>query len=163
MMIYYNKNNVVCRDAQIGDIIPIAKNMRRADREEIMASNNHAPKDALEEGYNKSDHCLTIEYKGEPIAMFGVVPNPLSASHAAVWLLGTPKIKTIRATFVKASRFFMAMLLDYYPYLYNFVDARNKDSIEWLKWCRAEFKAPTNYGVANIPFVLFTIRRESYV
>lgn len=155
-----NRSSVVVRRAKATDIEPIAKHMRKEEVDEIWASNNWLPKEALEYGFINSELCYTITFKGEPVAMFGLVSNPDIKEYASIWMLGTDRIKEMKITFLKKSKSILDMLLEYYPMLYNFVDVRHETSVEWLKWCGANIMPPIPYGPENRLFSMFTIRRN---
>ena len=141
------------------DIKYISDNLRENDIKEIWASDNILPLDALAEGFNESIACWTIS-NGNPIAMFGIVPETVLGNKACVWLLATDGISDIRRRFARRSREFIKTLHEWYPYLYNYVDDRNKDSIAWLKFCGAKINEPEEYGVERMPFRYFYFEKQ---
>lgn len=158
-MEYYNKKSVIVRASRISDVIRMGDHLRKSDVEEVWASHHHTPQTALIDSYNMSTFCLTVLIKGEPVAMFGLAPQSLLDDHAAVWLLATDKLETIGREFLRESKRFINMMLEQYPLLENYVDARNLVSIEWLKWCGAKIEPAVPYGVDGHPFHHFTFRR----
>ena len=160
-MIYYNKENILVRDSERVDIEHIAKNMRRSDIDEIWASNNRLPKEALEIGLKESLKCITGLSNNIPVCIFGINPDTILGRSAVLWLLSTPDIITNKYIFLKKSKGFIEMFLEEYSFLYNFVDDRNKDSIKWLKWCGARINGCITYGVEKRQFHPFEFRRYS--
>lgn len=148
-------------DAQWSDVIMVADKMRVSDREEILASNGYAPEEALEKGFDQSSVCKTVVYKGSPIAMFGVVPY--EGDKACLWLLGTDALDQVHVCFGRMSKKIIEQFLQVYPYLYNYVDARNEKTIAWLEWCGAKFSEAEPYGVAQIMFKHFVFQRHAAV
>lgn len=159
-MIYYHDDGLVIRDAVPNDIEEIAINMRRQDAEEAAAAVAQTPSQALAGGLAASTLCLTAERHGVPLAMFGVVPDALLGSRAIVWMLGAEPLGRIKKTFVRVSRKVIAMFLERYPELYNYVDARYAGSVRWLKSCGAVFEDPVGCGVRGEAFQRFVLRRS---
>ena len=152
--------NVKVRVSEIEDITHIYRNMRDSDRNEIWASNHIFPMEALTSGFKNSVLCYTIELDGRAIAMFGCVPNTLIGEEASIWLLATDELSKIRKKFVKQSKAFINLMLEFYPHLMNYVDERNKESIKWLKWCGCQFGDTINYGAEGLPFRFFEFKRS---
>lgn len=156
-MIVFKRGDLVIRETEHTDLMPIAFNMRQADCNEIWASSNLMPLEALEKGTKFSRPCLTAELKGKPIAMFGLVPtSPIAAT---IWFLGTPEVDSISICFGRLSKLMVLKFLKMYPSLQNYVDVRNKKSIEWLKWLGAKFSDPEPYGVMQQMFQFFTLQK----
>ena len=164
-MIYYNKENILIRDSKKEDIGYIADNMRRSDIDEIWASNNRLPKEALDIGFKDSLKCITGLKDNIPVCIFGINPDSILGRSAVIWFLATPNIIDNKYIFLRQSRKFIDMFLEEYSFLYNFVDDRNKDSIKWLKWCGARINGCVTYGVEKIDFHPFTFEkyRRNYV
>lgn len=112
----------------------IAFNMRDSDVDEVAASSNLAPLDALRSSISLSTHgyCVVSDTCG-PVAMFGAAPAGLDGS-GAVWMLGTDGIRTEAYAIARATRKYFDILNDAYFLLWNFIDARNALSMRWLEW-----------------------------
>ena len=129
--------------------------LRQSDIDEIWASNNISPRDALIKGVKNSIYCCTI-CNGNPIGIFGIVPETIMGSKACIWMLSSEDIRKIKVKFLRTNREFINNMLEFYPYLYNHVDARNTASIKWLEYCGAKVnKEPETYGVENKKFHYF--------
>ncbi len=51
-------------------------------------------------------------------------------------------------------------MLDLFPHLQNYVDARNEISIRWLKWLGFRFDPkPVPYGIWGLPFLRFQMEK----
>lgn len=162
-MIYYEKGDIVIRDSEKEDIPPLANDMRKEDSEEVWASSHMTPEVVFNVSFNISPICLTFLFRGEPIAMFGVNPDSLLSTSGVVWLLTTNKINQVKFRFLKLSRMFIQFFLRKYPHLYNFVDARHKLAVEWLKWCGAKLSDAQPFGIENKPFHYFVLEESKYV
>lgn len=160
-MIYYENKGIRVRTSDMLDVDMMKKNLRKADVMEVWASHHHDPEIALRLSFELSTFCLTVEDKGEPIAMFGVAPETLLSDKGTVWLLATDGICKIRRQFLRQSRKYIDMMLEMYPLLENHVDARNVVSIEWLKWCGADIEEAKPWGVEKQKFNYFSFRRKT--
>lgn len=143
------------------DVNYLSNNLRQSDIDEIKASHNHTPKEALMISLKESIFALTVEKEGVPVAMFGIVPESALGYRASVWLLASPCLDKMKRRFVRHSRKFIEMMLEFYPNLSNFVDVRNKTSIAWLRWLGAKMDKPIIYGVEQIPFIPFSFERSN--
>lgn len=158
--IFYINENVTVRRAEFSDIKIVAENMRESDVREIWASHHHTPDLALEIGIKNSLICFTIEYKNYPVAMFGLYAESLLGNRGVIWFLGTNKLNRMKSTFVRSSKKFIKYLLSWYPYLYNYVDVRNQDSIKWLLSCGAKLRPPVRFGKDQEWFQYFSFERQ---
>lgn len=155
----FRSGDTCVRMSKAEDITMIAEDMRDSDREEIWASHHYTPVTGLATSFKNSVICLTVEDKGKPIAMFGVVPVTFLGREGSVWLLATKDFCKVSKKFLKRSRAFVKAMLGYYPHLMNMVDVRNLESVKWLKWCGAKFGAVMPYGTDQLDFQYFEFRR----
>ena len=158
--LYYKSRLLAVRDSTMKDAFDMAPHMRESDKQEIWASNHISPENALVGGVINSVVCLTAEMNEKPIIMGGIVPQSLLGHTAIIWVLGTDDMKKIAKTFLKTSRSYIDHMLEFYPYLFNYIDVRNKESLLWLKYCGAEFSLTVPYGVEQKPFRYFCFRRK---
>jgi len=132
------------------DIDYLAPRLRYEDKREILDSVGQNPYQALRDGFNNSQICLTIvDDKDIPVGMFGV------GSEGNIWLLASPEIKRIRFSFLRESKKVVNLLNKKYQILWNYVDCRNNLHLRWLKWCGFSFLRKINYGVNQKPFYEF--------
>jgi len=155
-------NDVVVRDSIVSDIKPIAEDMRKSDVEEILASHNRKPIESLAAGYAESTMCFTVERKGVPCAMFGIVPKTLLGERANIWLLASNDFCKCHLKIVRHSKLFIRYMLEHYQCLENYIDARNKTSINWLRHCGAQIDPARPFGKQASPFHHFQFRRDAY-
>jgi hypothetical protein len=160
---YIHDADTIIRPSVRQDVTDMHDRVRAADRAEVWASHHHTPEQALMHGYERSVRCLTLIFKGVPVAMFGIVPEGLLDNKALVWMLGTPEIAQLKRLFALLSKPLIATFLERYPLLYNYVDCRNTTALQWLKWCGAEFGDSAQYGIEQIPFKPFLFRSDAHV
>lgn len=154
-MIHYKKNDVVICDASLMDIFLMEGKMRPMEISEVWASEHLTPKEALLKSYEKSTGKLTLWYQGQVVAMFGIVPESLLSNRAMVWLLTTDTIYKMKISFAKLSLRVLSLMLSRYGLVYNFVDARNEQCLNWLRWLGANIYPAQPYGLDSLPFHYF--------
>lgn len=152
---------LIIRDSVEGDIEVLKDKLRPEDRAEIWASHRQSGEQALVYGYDHSTLCYTLCLGEIPIAMMGVVPNTLVGDEGCVWMLGTSAMGEHKKSVVKLSIPVIQIMLKYYPYLYNFVDARYQRSVAWLAKCGANIYKPVPFGPDGLPFHFFEFKREA--
>ena len=157
--LYYNQDQITVERSTRGDAEYLKHNMRQQDKEEIWASHHHTPEQAMDFIINKTIFCLTVKIQGQPVAMFGVNGETVLGDKGIVWMLATDEIDKIKLRFLRHSRRFVKMMLEYYPYVYNFVDVRNKVSIAWLRKLGAKFDTAKPHGVEQKLFRYFWFER----
>jgi len=157
---YYDKDGITVRNSIMADVDSLKNKIRQSDVDEIWASNNVDPEEALRRGIAESIYCCTI-CNGSPIGIFGIVPETILGNKAVIWMLSSEEIKKIKVKFLRTNREFIDNMLEFYPYLYNYVDARNEQSLKWLKHCGATIKDEAEpYGVEGKPFKYFHFNRK---
>jgi len=156
---YYDDGKIKVRDSVEEDIEFLSSRLKKTDVDEVFASNHVSPEEALRHGMDTSIYCRTAE-NGQPFMMFGLYTDNVISDRANIWMLSSDYIKSIPIKFVRQSRLFIKDMLEWYPYLENYVDARNKESIAWLKWLGATIEDPKPYGIEQRPFHHFYFKRS---
>lgn len=146
------------RKTKLTDILPVADNLREADRMEVAAASGRPPREVLLSCFFEGKPCVTLcNRNDQPVAMCGVVP--LEDKWGGIWLLGTDDLvtdKLTRFSFLRQARAFVDELHKQYPVLGNCVDARNKVHVKWLQWMGFTFIAEhPNYGAERRVFLEF--------
>lgn len=144
--------------AQACHIRTIARRMRQADRDEVMASSGSTPVKALTGSLRRSARAWTGIIDGRPEVMFGVGDLNVLAGIGAPWLLGTDEVERNFIVFARASKSVRDQLFARYPVLRNFVDDRNTVSIRWLRWLGSTFSEPVD--LKGHPFRMFELRAD---
>lgn len=144
--------------ARLEHIPAVADAMRPADRDEVWASSLLLPDRALSGSLASSALAWTGTVDGRPACMFGVAPWP-AAGTAAPWLLGTAEVEANATAFLRRNRPYVAQMSATYPLLRNWVDARNRLSIRWLRWLGFTILPAEPHGPFGVPFHPFEMRR----
>ncbi len=141
-------------------IFHIANHMAKADVEECAAL-GMGPYRALEDSLNRSAAAWTGMVDQTPVCMFGVCPIDILAGVGSPWLLGTDEIRRHAKTFMRLNKLYVPRMLELFPFLVNWVDARHDTAIRWLKWLGFEFdREPVEYGVRKMPFYRFHMEKN---
>ena len=150
------KENYV-RPAVLADALQLAPKMRKADREEIRASNGSSPLEALVIPFTyKKSRSYTIigTVKEGVIGMFGVSPTK-DPEYGIAWLLSSEILFKHTKQFIKECPYWVSQMSEGYTYIYNWVDRRNWKSLKWLQYLGFEAKEEMKqYGVGKLPFLL---------
>lgn len=157
------RGDVKIRPSVRSDMKRLKDRLRKSDVDEIYAFTGMRPHEAIVFSHDVSTCCQTVLLHGVPVAMFGTAPVRNDEKKAGVWFIATDELNMMKPSFLRMSKACIKTMLDIYPYLFNYVDARNTDSIKWLKWCGAELDEAKPIGYENKPFHFFTIQRRIYV
>src|SRR3990167_10508660 len=111
----------------------LAVSMREADAQEAWAACRFRPLEALTISVLASRDPKAGVVDGRVACMFGVaIPSLLGM--ARPWLLGSNELPRHSRIFLRRSRAYVEGLKVEFPYMGNYVDARNTESIRWLRW-----------------------------
>lgn len=146
------------RPAVAGDAARLAPVLRQADRDEIVASSGPEIQRAIEISIARSLDCWTVEQRGELVAVLGLAPISMLGGIASPWLLGTPLLDRLPGALTRAARGYLAQMLETYPHLVNYVDARNTRSVRWLRRVGFTIHPAAPHGVAGLPFHRFELK-----
>lgn len=116
----------------LDDVFSLENRLRLADINEVEALGSN-PHKALLMGYIYSDECMTVWEDDKVIGMFGVSNWDLPKGFATIWFLGSDECRNHPVTFVKEGIKYTKKSLQKYDILVNCVDARNTDSLRWLR------------------------------
>lgn len=132
--------------------------LREADTLELQASLGVTGPLAIAECLIHSERTWVGIDDGDIICVFGLGAVPPDVG--IPWMLGTEGIDKVALTFLKESREIVKLMLDYYPYLTNLVDARHTKAIRWLKWLGFSFDSEPWYQLdPDVPFLKFFMIR----
>lgn len=144
--LYYNQDGIVVRRSEFTDVAKLEHRLRISDQKEIWASHHLTSREALEKCVHMAIFSLTIE-NGQPMGIFGINPFAVTGQKAIIWMLATDDLDKIKHRFLKHSKEFVNMMLAWYPYLENWVHAKNVKSIKWLKYLGATIEEAQPYGL----------------
>lgn len=150
------KTNCV-RKAKLEDCLELSTKMKQEDINEIKASDNVEPLEALRYPFFvKGSKTYTIMGTREEgvIGMFGSTPSE-DEDYGCAWLLSSDELKKHAVQFMKECPNWVSDMGEGYKYLYNFIDVENTTSRLWLKFLGfKELETIPEYGHAKIPFKL---------
>lgn len=145
------------RESSLGDPALLAPNLRAADIEEIDAASHLSPYEVLLAGHHLGAPCRTlVGDSGNIVAMFGVSLMPNDPKIGVVWCLTSPEMFKIKKFFVRAAHKELPLLCEGYDKVINFVYAKNKTHIRWLKAMGFDVSpTPQPFGRLKKPFYYF--------
>ena len=76
---------MVIREAEVGDGVALAPNLRQADQDEMLAATGEVGPRSLEKGIRDCDECWCLEVEGEPIGLYGYRDS--GAGSGFIWLM----------------------------------------------------------------------------
>lgn len=143
-------------------VLAVARTMRKADRDEVAASDAQEPLQALQDSIDASEGCATFLIDGEPAAIFGVrvlradfLGEPVAC---VAWMLTSEVVNRHPILFAKSSRVVVPMLLERYGCLHNAIDARYGAALRWAEWVGFTVHPPEPFGAAGLPFCRIEMR-----
>ena len=136
------------------DVAYVVRHMRQVDMNELIAFTGQSPYQVLEESVEHSAFTRLALRDGQPAALFGFVPLPTPGS-AMPWMVGTPAASGDAANLTRIARRVIDEARQAFPYLVNFVDARNKAAVRWLRYMGFTVHDPEPQGVLGLPFHRF--------
>lgn len=139
----------------------VAGKMRADDVREIWAAGKRTPLSSLKMSFYLSKYRKTIMLDGEPVGLFGVVPQSALGGTGVPWMLGTDAITKISRKFLRGCKVYVPEMISQFERLENYVDARNTVSIQWLKWLGFVIMEPEPYGHLNLPFHRFYMENHN--
>lgn len=134
--------------------------VRQADVDEFLATNGWSPRRVLETGLKTSTFCCAGLINGEVVTIFGVAPASMIGGSGIPWLVGTDALEKYQRTFLRRCGKVVNAMLEVYPYLENYVDARNNAARVWLHWLGFTIEEPKPYGIHSLPFHRFHMERK---
>ena len=148
---------VEIKECTMEHIDHVKDNLRRSDREELYATSGKEPEKAVIESFFMSRKTWSMLLNGVPAVVLGVADFPEVSGVGVPWMVATDDIQksAVKMAVLRCSKKFVEDLLSMYPHLINFVDSRNKVSIQWLKWCGFTVHKAQPYGAFNLPFHRF--------
>ena len=132
--------------AEPGHIAVLAAAMRQAERDEC-AAYGLTPLEGMRYAFDHAALAWTGRADGEPVCMFGVSAAALVAPEGRPWLLSTDGILPHQHAFLRRNRAYVGTMLQAFPRLADWVDARNAVSIRWLRWLGFTIRQAVPFGI----------------
>ena len=149
---------ITMREAYEADMREIAPLLRQSDAEEIRAAFGISAEDALVRSLKRAYVAMICHVDNKPLAVFGVGPLSVVTGTGCPWLVATDEIEHCKRDLLEASPQVIEQFHNLFQTLVNWVDARNKRTIRWLKWLGFHMEPAKPWGYAGLPFHKFTKR-----
>lgn len=149
---------ILIRPATADDVTDLAPRLRQADCDEVWASHRSKPEESLARSLRLSTQAWAGLADGRPICLWGVAPASLINRIGVPWLLGSDDIETHQVAFLRRSRPMVGEMMETYAVLSNWVDARNRVSMRWLRWLGFTLFPAQPFGPDGLPFHRFELR-----
>jgi len=121
--------------------------LRESDERACWVTAHYTANEGLQSSFDISDLCWVALVDGVPVACCGVGRRTMLSLRGIPWLLATNDIRKAGLKIVRHSRFLIRQMLDKFDFLETWVDARNKVSITWLKWCNFKLEEAEPIGL----------------
>lgn len=141
--------------ATLRDVHRVAKAMRQADRDEILASDGMRPAPCLRSQLRRSEFVRTAFVGDEPLAMLGVILGDFAA---VPWMLTTEAVEKYPYAFWCACKAGLMEMRTIYPVLVQMIDARHARALSWARRLGFEQLPAESFGFAGLPFHPFILR-----
>ena len=139
------------------DILELSKNARLLDVQEVSAVTNMSMLQTLEYSVKTSSLCASAYVDGKLNAILGVCPQSLSIINTVgvPWMIGTDLVTENKKVFCSEYSAIIKQMLGEYSLLQNYVDARNKPAITFLKRAGFTIDKAIPFGIKQMPFHRF--------
>lgn len=139
----------------------LALRMRKADVEEAWALAHWEPLQAVQSAIVSSREPAAGLADGRLIVLFGVAQRSPFSDRGCPWLLATDDLDQHSIRFLRESQRILAEIRLTYPRLENYIDARQVEAIQWLRWLGFEVDTPASFGLDGLPFHYFHLGMEN--
>lgn len=138
--------------ATLAHVPHLLADLRQCDLLEVEASTGPDIEAALRMSIEISDQPFAGWAGGKLVCIFGTAAKSTMSDTAAPWCLGTTQMTRNAAEVIRHTRSWLEWVLPTYPKLSNYVDARNRPSIRWLRSVGFTIDPPAPFGVSGLPF-----------
>lgn len=142
-------------------LLYIADHLKKDDYREIVGlSGRTCVRDNLLLCARCSQWARVALFDGVPVAAFGVYPTNPFAKVGCIWMLTTEATQRHKYYTGKKSRAGIQALLQDWDMLWNYVDAGNVQTIQWLKWMGATVGEPEPLPPYGCLYRYFEFRKD---
>ena len=142
-------------------LLYIADHLKKDDYREIVGlSGRTCVRDNLLLCARCSQWARVALFDGVPVAAFGVYPTNPFAKVGCIWMLTTEVTQRHKYYTGKKSRAGIQALLQDWDILWNYVDAGNVQTIQWLKWMGATVGEPEPLPPYGCLYRYFEFRKD---
>jgi hypothetical protein len=155
--------NYLVVPASTDHIFFLANNMVEEGRRECAAL-GLGPYKAIEAALKYSVAAWTAMKMPEarPVCMFGVIPQEgFLGETGSPWFMSTEELYQHKIRFCKECSPYVKRMLELFPVLVDYVDARTERGAKWLRWMGFTTDGEEiPYGPFGLPFYKFEMTRE---
>lgn len=142
-------------------LLYIADHLKKDDYREIVGlSGRTGIRDNLLLCARCSQWARVALFDGVPVAAFGVYPTSPFERKGCIWMLTTETTQRHKIYVGKQSMAGIKALLQDWDVLWNYVDAGNVQTIQWLEWMGAKVAEPEPLPSYGCLYRYFEFRRK---
>jgi hypothetical protein len=132
----------------------LAPRLRQLDYQELEAARGFdmQPLEVLLDAWRISAVTYAAELAGQAIACWGVHPVSVMGGIGVPWLLTSDEITRRPLAAATLARPALGVLLDVYPRLIQWVDARHEPALRFVRWLGFHVEDAQPYGPYGMPF-----------
>lgn len=156
-MEYYKKKGIVVRDAKEADVIKLEATLNEEFAKGLNDAHDKNKHQPMLMSFKSSQRAIVVTDGGNPVLVFGIVPNPVKGEKDCLWVKNSIQVKKKYKTVIVQFREMIKRMLERYPVLFNYIENKHISMIRAILFCGAEIER------FNADKVMFTIRRGSHV
>lgn len=134
--------------------------LRESDEGTCQTTVRYTADEGLQYSFDRSELCWVVLVDGVLTVCWGAGKRALLSGVGVPWLLATDKIGRIGFRVVRHSREYVKQMLDKFNRLETWVDARNKLSMVWLRWCNFNMDKAEPLGIDHRLFHRFWMEKK---
>lgn len=150
---------IVIRPATREDAVWLSSRLRSEDKREVETATGLSPEEVVPFSFHMSEQeCYTVRrvvdgrVAVDPVAIFGVTPDPTNDTLGIVWLLGTSDLRLCALSVVREAGYWLNHLARRYSGgLHNYADSRNSLHIRWSQLTGFTLGSPIE--IRGAPFI----------
>ena len=148
------RKSPIIRRATDEDILTVCRGLRQGDIDEAMALYGVHPAFAIPLHHIPEETWACEGVTGPPGAhsLCGTAPTDLEGV-GQIWMISLPFLTENKLPFLRFAPKVIEMFHEKYPILWNYIDARQKTHLQWLKFSGFQvIDYKPRWGVAGLPF-----------
>ena len=138
----------------------LAETMQIEDKQSVWALAHFSPEQGLKHSLTNSIESYTWLADNKVGAIYGITSGTLLDSYVCPWFLGSDLVKKYPRIFLTGCKEWVEDTVNKYDWLQNYVDARHKRSIKWLKWMGFKIHPEQPLGLDGLLFHKNELRKE---
>lgn len=144
--------------ATIEHVWALAPRLREIERLELQALGCETPLEAMLFSLSVSPYTRAWLVNGVVMCVWGLAAPSMIGRVGSPWLLTCDLVDSHKLAFLRKSRRIIADMLQQFPILGYYVDARHVVCVQWLRWLGFTVHAAVPFGPHSMPFHPFEKR-----